>query len=36
MVLSYVHGVSDKPPIGETVSGLFDRTAAEHGAGASA
>ena len=31
MVLSYVHGVSDKPLIGETVSGLFDRIAAEHG-----
>jgi fatty-acyl-CoA synthase len=31
MALSYVHGVSDTPLIGETVSGLFDRIAAEHG-----
>ena len=31
MVLSYVHGVSDKPLIGVTVSGLFDHIAAEHG-----
>ena len=31
MALSYVHGVSEKPLIGETVSGLFDRIAAEHG-----
>jgi len=30
-VLSYVHGVSNQPLIGETVSGLFDRIAAEHG-----
>jgi fatty-acyl-CoA synthase len=31
MALSYVHGVSDQPLIGETVSGLFDRIAAGHG-----
>jgi len=31
MVLSYVHGISDKPLIGVTVSGLFDHIAAEHG-----
>ena len=31
MALSYVHGVSDTPLIRETVSGLFDRIAAEHG-----
>jgi fatty-acyl-CoA synthase len=31
MALSYVHGVSDTPLIGETVSGLFDRITAEHG-----
>ena len=30
---SYVHGTSSEPLIGETVSGLFDRIAAEHADG---
>jgi len=30
MTLSYVHGVSSRPLIGETVGGLFDRIAADH------
>lgn len=30
MAISYVHGVSDTPLIGDTVGGMFDRIAAKH------